>query len=231
MINDLTVNDTVNNLFVNFADDMTVSAPVKENHDSAADEVGNTEKWTHGNRMSLNLTKTWEMIVSGKSANLPPDPIPGIKRKTWLKLLGITLQSYPSCWDLHASNLLYRASSRMHIMRICRTSGNSKEQLTYLFDTLIMSSFMYGIEVCGSALERNYLDRIDKFLRRAHRYEYTAKCVQIIDVVEARDMSLFKKIDSNPDHPLYELLPPKRQRQSREREHDFILPKSKSRTI
>jgi hypothetical protein len=37
-------------------------------------------------------------------------------------------------------------------------------------------------------------------------------------------MSLFEKICSNPDHPLYEILPSKRQRPLREREHDFILP-------
>jgi hypothetical protein len=36
-----------------------------------------------------------------------------------------------------------------------------------------------------------------------------------------------KKICSKPHHPLYELLPPKRQRPLREREHDFILPKAK----
>jgi hypothetical protein len=36
-----------------------------------------------------------------------------------------------------------------------------------------------------------------------------------------------KKICSNPHHPLYELLPPNRQRPFREREHDFILPKAK----
>jgi hypothetical protein len=41
-------------------------------------------------------------------------------------------------------------------------------------------------------------------------------------------MSLFEKICSNPDHPLYELLSPTRQRPLREREHDFILPKVKT---
>ena len=75
MINDLTVKDPDNNLLVKFADDMTVSAPVKENYDTASAEVGNIEKWTEANRMSLNLTKTWRMIVSGKSANLPPEQI------------------------------------------------------------------------------------------------------------------------------------------------------------
>ena len=63
-----------------------------------------------------------------------------------------------------------------------------------------MSLFIYGIEVWGSALENKYLDCIDKSLRRAHRYGYTTKSVQIIDVVKARDMSLFKKIYSNRDH-------------------------------
>ena len=41
-------------------------------------------------------------------------------------------------------------------------------------------------------------------------------------------MSLFEKICNNPDHPLYELLPPIRQRPLIEREHDFILPKVKT---
>ena len=133
--------DPDNNLLVKFADDMTVSAPVQENHDTASAEVDNIEKWIEANRMSLNLTKTWEMIVSGKSANPSPEPIIGIERKTWLKLLGITFQNNPSCWDLHINDLLSRASSRMYIMRTCRSYGCSKEQLTLLFDTLIMSLF------------------------------------------------------------------------------------------
>ena len=82
MINDLTVKDPDNNLLVEFADNMTVSALVKENYDTASAEVSSTEKWTEANRISLSLIKTWEMIVSGKSANLPPEPIIGIERKT-----------------------------------------------------------------------------------------------------------------------------------------------------
>ena len=97
--------------------------------------------------MSLNLTKTWEMIVSGKSGYLPPEPKIGIERKTWLKLLGITFQNDPSNWDLHVNDLLSRASSGMYIVRAYRFYGYSKEQLTLLFDTLIMSLFKYGIEV------------------------------------------------------------------------------------
>jgi hypothetical protein len=108
--------DPDNNLLVKFAiaDDMIVSAPVKDNYDSAPlAEVDNIEKWTETNRMTLNLAKTWEMIVSGKLANPPPEPIAGIERKTWLKLLGIKLQNDPSCWGLQVDYLLSRASGSM----------------------------------------------------------------------------------------------------------------------
>jgi hypothetical protein len=85
---------------------MTVRAPVKNNYDSAPAEINNIEKWTETNRVSLNLDKSWEMIVSGKSTNPLPEPTVGIERKTWLKLLGTTLQNDPSCWDLQVDNLI-----------------------------------------------------------------------------------------------------------------------------
>jgi hypothetical protein len=144
--------------------------------------------------------------------------------------MGTTLQNCSFCWDIQVDNLLSRASSRMHILRIQvrRFYGYSRKQLTILLDALIMSLFSCGFEVWCSALEKKYLERIDKFLRRAYRYGYTTKSVQIIDVIKERDMSLFEKKCSNPDHPLCELFPPKRQRPLREREHDFIVPKIKT---
>jgi hypothetical protein len=78
---------------------MTVRAPVKNNYDSAPAEINNIEKWTETNRVSLH--------VSGKSTNPLPEPtVVVIERKTWLKLLGTTLQNDPSCWDLQVDNLI-----------------------------------------------------------------------------------------------------------------------------
>jgi hypothetical protein len=48
------------------------------------------------------------------------------------------------------------------------------------------------------------------------------------NVIEERDKCLFDKIRKNSEHNLYELLPAKKQRLLREREHDFILPKIKT---
>ena len=41
--------------------------------DTAMVEVNNFDSWTMENRMFLNLSKTWEMIMSGKAQKpLPP---------------------------------------------------------------------------------------------------------------------------------------------------------------
>jgi hypothetical protein len=91
-----------------------------------------------------------------------------------------------------------------------------------------MSLFYYCIEVWGSALQKKYLNRIYKFFRRAYRYGYTTKSIKISEVIEERDRKLFRKIVSNPEHALHELLPVCKQMILRQREHNFILPQIKT---
>ncbi len=122
---------------------MTVCAPVKSNSDSATEEVRNIENYASRNRMTLNLSKTWEMLLSS-----------GYFRRRCLPL-GLTY--------MLIDGLLSKAGSRMYILRVCRRYGYQKEHLSYLFDSIILSLFLYGIEIWGSALQKKYLDRIDKF--------------------------------------------------------------------
>ena len=163
MVNDIKPMDAQNNLLVKFADDITTSAPVKSRSDSAEAEVESIQNWSEANQMTLNLSKTWEMVVHGGSMKLLPARIVGIERKSWLKLLGVTFQENPCCWDIHIDDLLSKASRRMDILRVCRCYGYSADQLSKLFDSLVMSLFYYCIEVRGSTLQNKYLDRIDKF--------------------------------------------------------------------
>ena len=72
---------------------------------------------------------------------LPP-PINGIRRKKWIKLLGVKFQDDPCCWDLHVDELPSKASGRMYILRVCKSYGYAK-----LFETLILSLFTYAVEV------------------------------------------------------------------------------------
>ena len=97
-----------------------------------------------------------------------------------------------------------------------------------IFESLIMSHFYHSIEVWGSALQKKDLDCIDKFFRRAHPYGYTTKNIKISEVIEERDRKLFKKIVSNPEHVLHELLSTCKQRILRQKAHNFILPQIKT---
>ena len=87
MVNDIAAVSSMNNLLVKYADDITISVPVRQSTDTAAAEVEYMKKWAGINEMSLNFTKTWEMCMHGKTTKLPPPELPGIKWKSWLKLL------------------------------------------------------------------------------------------------------------------------------------------------
>ena len=95
------------------------------------------------NRISLNSPKTWEMLLRSRTSKPIPPSTPGIERKEWLKHLGITFHMDPCNWDLHIDSLLSRAASRLYIFKICKYYGYSKDQLSKLFDSLIMSLFLY----------------------------------------------------------------------------------------
>ena len=113
MVNDTAAVSPMNNLLVKYADDITISVPVRQSTDTAAAEVEFMKKWADINEMSLNFTKTWEMCMHGKTTKLSPPELPGIKKKSWLKLFGVTFQEDVTNWDIHIDNMLSKASSRM----------------------------------------------------------------------------------------------------------------------
>ena len=49
--------------------------------------------------MKLNLSKTKELVIRGRTTLPPPEPIPTIERVSYLKLLGVTFQDSPTNWN------------------------------------------------------------------------------------------------------------------------------------
>ena len=142
--------------------------------------------------MTLNLNKTWEMLLKS-SLKVPPAPLAIVERKTKLKLLGVTFETDPVNWDTHIDHVLSKASSRLYILRVCRFYGYPKEQLDLLFQSLIISVFTYAIEVWGCCYYDKYLKRIDKLFARAFKSRYCLKKYSICDILTTRDSSLRSK--------------------------------------
>ena len=223
MVDDIKTADPSNAL-VKFADDLTLGVPGNESGDTSRSEAACLQDWAEENRMPINLEKTYEMVVRRHTSVVLPELIPLIKRKTWLKLLVVTLQDNPCNWDLHFEEMLKKASGRMYIMRVCKYYGLSIQQLDLLFDSLIMSIFTFAIELWGCAYDGKYLNQIDKFIKRAHKNGYISKRTHIKEIRDKRDKKLWNKITSTEDNVLLELLPGKRSRLLRPRGYEYELP-------
>ena len=60
------------------------------------------------------------MVLMSKISPPLPAAIPNINCKTWLKILGITLENLPDKWDIHFEEMLGRATGRMYILRVSK---------------------------------------------------------------------------------------------------------------
>ena len=119
----------------------------------------------------------------------------------------MTFRDNPTNWDKHFDDLMERALKRMHILRVCKRNGHSVSDLDDLFNCLIMSIFTYCIRVWGVAVYTKYLSQIDRLLRRAFRFGYIQHETWIQQVIEDRDVRLWKSIMGTSSHPLQDLLP------------------------
>ena len=104
---------------------MTLEIPGINGIDTSNMEVNNILKLSESNRMPLNRSKTWKMVIQGHGNGSIPIPIPSIERKTWLEILATILQENPCNWDMHFDKLISKASGRMYIIRVCKFYGMS----------------------------------------------------------------------------------------------------------
>ena len=72
----------------------------------------------------------------------------------------------------------------MYILRVCKYYGMSINQLNLLFNSLIMSLFIYGIELCTY---NKYINQIEKFISRAYQNGYIAEKINFSEVISDRD--------------------------------------------
>ena len=86
MVSDIQAVDSDSSTLDKFADDLTLSILVKEIQDQAPQEVQNILSWAQDKLMTINLTKTKEMVVKGKVERPLPTVIFDIKQEEFLKV-------------------------------------------------------------------------------------------------------------------------------------------------
>ena len=58
-------------------------------------------KWAEKNQISLNLSKTWKILLKRKSPEVPPEPLAIVECKTRRKSIGVTFEADSMNWDMH----------------------------------------------------------------------------------------------------------------------------------
>ena len=197
-------------------------------------ELKNISDWAVTNNLCLNHTKSAEMIFTNprqKNKSVPPPPIAGIPRVQTLKLLGVIISDNLSMRE-HVSNLISSCEQALYGLRMLKSHGMSSSAVQTVFQAVIVSKLTYAAPAWIGFTNKEDLDRLDSFLRKSVRFSYAPPDQKsFCKLVDDQENKLFQSIVSNPDHVLYNLLPPKKHTvyNMRQRVHDFVIPTRQSK--
>jgi len=89
-----------------------------------------------------------------------------------LKLLGVIFQ-YNCKHASHVREKLVKANKCLHVVRTLRQEGYNQEELDYLFQSIVMTDFLYGLSVYGASSFD--LNKVHHFSGRCYKRRYISK--------------------------------------------------------
>ncbi len=203
-----------------FADDTYLIIPASVIH---------AEDWAMVNNLHLNRAKSVEIaFVSPRCRRFVVILAPAvldIPRVEILKVLGVTISRKFSVAQ-HVDQLLVSCAQSLFALRTLRHHGLPTDALHTIFQAIIDSKLTYASPAWWGLTTAADRDRLEAFLRRSATLGFRSDAAPMLrDICSERDDKLFLKITSNPNHLLYQILPPRRETcySLRPRAHDFTL--------
>ena len=195
------------NIMPKYADDTTLLVP--QNSDcTLEDEFENVKKWSHDNKLTINKSKTKEIIFwkNGRVNNKCTIPlIPCIERVDQTKLLGVILTTRLS-WSAHIDCLIKQITQRFYLLNQLKRMSLGIKGLTTVFRALVVSRILYALPSYSGFLLQSDKDRIDALFRKATRWGIADNLDDFESLSLGADHNLFRKMNA-PSHCLYQLLP------------------------
>ena len=90
-----------------------------------------------------------------------------------------------------------------------RKEGFSQGEVDHLLSSLVLPNFTYGLPVYG-AIDSD-LTVIQNFMDRCFKREYISKRIDIRELLEKADKKIFKVRSVDPDRPLSNIIPKKKE--------------------
>ena len=127
-----------------------------------------------------------------------------IAQVSCLKVLGVTLQSIHR-FNEHIKVKLQGNNKCLYVITRLRIEGYHQQDVDYVFRSIVLSKLTYGLPVYASSIPE--LTTVQKFIQRCLKGKYSSYQIDIYRVLEQVNRSVFKKISSMPDHPLFPNVP------------------------
>lgn len=219
------------NNFNKYADDVYLVVSSK-NSEKIPQELKNIERWAADNNLTLNSSKTREMVVHKTGVknwdkNLP-EKLDGIERVASMKILGVYFDETLSFKE-HLHRVLGGAASSMYAIKILRSKGLSGSSLWDVTTQIAISKMLYASPVWWGYMDNTSQQRLNSVIKRLKRLNCLPQSFQNFDLLcNDADTNLFKNVLLNTTHVLNHLLPKVKEHKYdlRKRVHDRCMPKA-----
>jgi len=227
---------TKENRLMKYADDTYLIVPAM-NAASCTKELDNIQSWATANNLTLNRAKSKLIIFANPHRRRVHSDLDllattdGIPRVNAIKILGVTITDNFSMTD-HVAAVITSCAQNLYALRTLRAHGMPSTELQSVFQATAIAKLTYASPAWWGFTSAEDRTRLEAFVRRAVKAGFhSVTAPTLSDMCELADTRLLKSVDSNTDHVLYYLLPPKRENlyNTRSRVHNYVVPQRTNR--
>ena len=224
------------NIFDKYAGDIILISPAC-NDNGLNSEMQSIELWAGTNNLTLNRSKSREIIIYAKTRGNAVSAIPTlvleIERAKSMKILGVIIQDNLSMND-HVNAVCQSASQSLYDLKLLKAHGMSTLSVQSVCRATVQARLTYASPAWWGFATVTDRQKLQSVANRATRWGYYDKLSPTVEqICTKRDTDLFSVVLSNKHHVLHSLLPPPNTHEHnlKSRAHNRCLPRKDSSLI
>ena len=121
--------------------------------------------------------------------------IPGLDQVHKAKLLGVQFTCTLSFTE-HVSIVLKLCSQRLHLLKLLRDQGMTRNCLDCIFHSLVLSRIEYVLPVWGGYLNAELTGQINSFLHRCFKYGFCNAVAKVEQLLEKSNQKISRTLST-----------------------------------
>jgi len=104
--------------------------------------------------------------------------------------------------------ILKVCNQRLYLLNKLKHAGLDEQGLATVFQAIVVSRVLHALLAWFWQLTQLDIGHINGLFCKAHRWQLSGRVYTVEQLARMADAGLFKVIASNPNHSLYQILPP-----------------------